>query len=193
MKLVVGLGNPGPDYANTRHNVGFRIVECLAARCGIGLDRERFGGRFGSGRWQGIELALLEPQTYMNRSGSAAAAAVAGLPVTDPAQDLLVAFDDVDLPLGQVRLRAGGGAGGHRGLTDVIAQLGTRAIPRLRFGVGRPPPGVSTTDHVLAPFTPDEEAVLPPAVARAAQALEAALRDGLDRAMTQYNAPAAEG
>lgn len=189
MKLVVGLGNPGARYAATRHNVGFRIVERLAERTAIALGQERYGGRFGRGRWQGVEIALLEPLTFMNRSGAAAAQAVADLPVVEPAEDLLIVYDDVDLPLGQIRIRRAGGGGGHRGLTDVIAQLGIREIPRLRFGVGRPPPDVSTTDYVLEPFSPEEEATLEPALARAAEAAGAALLRGFELAMNRYNAP----
>lgn len=185
---MAGLGNPGPQYAATRHNVGFRIVERLAARTGIALGQECCGGRFGRGRWEGLDLALFEPLTFMNRSGEAVAEAVRALGVARVAEEVFVVYDDVDLPLGQVRLRRSGGAGGHRGLEDVLARLGTRDVPRVRFGVGRPPPGVSTTDHVLMPFSPDEDEKLRGAVERAAEALEAALLRGLEFAMTHYNA-----
>ena len=125
MKLVVGLGNPGRRYEATRHSVGFKIVECFAARWRIELGERCFGGRFGRGsvqRAEGepLEVALLEPQTFMNRSGAAVAEALRGLAVEDPAADLLVVLDDVDLPFGRLRVRPSGGAGGHRGLEDVI-------------------------------------------------------------------------
>ncbi len=188
MKLVVGLGNPGPRYAPTRHNVGFRVVDQLAARRQIPLAEDRFRGRFGRGTFAGIELGLLEPLTWMNLSGDAVAEALAGLPVAEPAADLLVVLDDVDLPFGRLRLRPGGGGGGHRGLDHVIERLGTRDFPRLRFGIGRPEGPVETSDWVLTRFSPEEERALAEHVARAADAVEAALCLGLPAAMNRYNA-----
>ena len=190
MKLVVGLGNPGPRYANTRHNVGFRVVERFAADHGIALDREDFGGRFGRGVLRGAphpaEVALLLPLTFMNLSGDSVAEAVASLPVEDPA-DLLVVFDDVDLPFGKLRMRKAGGAGGQRGLAHTIERLGTKAFPRLRFGVGRPQGGHDTADHVLQGFARDEERALPEHLARAADAVTVALAEGVDIAMNRFN------
>jgi PTH1 family peptidyl-tRNA hydrolase len=189
---VVGLGNPGPRHARTRHNVGFRVVERFAADHGIGLVREELGGRFGTGAIAGVlpavPVAVLEPLTFMNRSGEAVAEAVATLPVEDPARDLLVVLDDVDLPFGRLRLRAAGGSGGHRGLADVIERLAREDFARLRFGVGRPAGGLDTVDHVLEGFSRDEEAALPPLVARAADAVTLALTGGLAAAMNRYNA-----
>ena len=200
MKLVVGLGNPGPGYADTRHNVGVRVIERLAARHAIALDALRFDSRFGCGRLRASadagppsasadapEVALLAPQTFMNRSGAAVAAAVAALPLGDASEDLWVVFDDVDLRFGRLRLRRSGGAGGHRGLADVIDALGHRDFPRLRVGVGRPPDGGDTADHVLDPFSADERARLPGLLERAAQALECALRAGVTIAMNEFN------
>jgi PTH1 family peptidyl-tRNA hydrolase len=188
VKLVVGLGNPGPRYAATRHNVGFRVVDRLAARGGIRLDRERFGGRFGRGALAGHDVALLEPLTWMNLSGDAVAEAVAELPVGAPQDDLLIVLDDVDLPFGRLRLRPGGGAGGHRGLEHVIECLRTRELPRLRFGIGRPEGDGDTRDWVLAPFSPEEERALDEHLPRAAEAIEVALSLGLAAAMNRYNA-----
>jgi PTH1 family peptidyl-tRNA hydrolase len=197
VKLVVGLGNPGPRYAATRHNIGFRIAERFAQRCGIALAERRFGGRFGRG-WlprseaEPIEVGVLEPETWMNRSGSAVAEALAGLPVADPATELLVAFDDVDLSFGRLRLRPGGGSGGHLGLLDVTQVLGRSDIPRLRFGVGRPEVALDTREWVLAPFSADEEARLGARLEAAAEAIEIALRHGVRAAMDRFNAdPAA--
>lgn len=192
MKLVVGLGNPGRRYAATRHNVGFRVVERFAARHAIALDAQRFGGRFGRGRLvpdagAPLDVGVLEPLTFMNRSGAAVAEALAALPVAEPAQDLMLAFDDVDLPFGRLRLRLGGGAGGHRGLADVIEVLGRRDLPRLRFGVGRPAVPMDTTDWVLTEFSEAEEAALPGRVDAAADALECALVDGVQAAMNRFN------
>ena len=136
MKLVVGLGNPGRRYQATRHNVGFRIVERFAASRGIELGERRFEGRFGRGSVPvagaaSLDVGVLEPQTWMNHSGRSVAEALGALPVDDPAQDLLVVLDDVDLPFGRLRVRPAGGAGGHRGLADVIEALGRSDLPRL--------------------------------------------------------------
>jgi PTH1 family peptidyl-tRNA hydrolase len=199
VKLVVGLGNPGPRYADTRHNVGFRVVARLAARRGIALDEERFQGCFGRG-WlptpegDALELGLLQPLTWMNRSGVAVAEALAALPVEDPSRDLLVVFDDVDLPFGRLRLRPSGSAGGQKGLVDVIERLGRRDFPRLRFGVGRPEgDDVETADWVLSPFSPDEAAELAGRMEAAAEAAEVALLEGVTAAMNRFNRdPAAE-
>lgn len=188
MKLVVGLGNPGPRYAATRHNVGFRIVDHFAATRGIALERERFGGRFGRGRLAGgLDVGLLEPLTWMNRSGDAVLDALRRLPVGDPGENLLVVLDDVDLPFGRLRLRPRGSGGGHRGLDHVIARLGHGDFPRLRFGVGRPDAPIDTTDWVLMRFSSEEERVLEERVPAAADAVEAALVDGLPEAMNRFN------
>jgi PTH1 family peptidyl-tRNA hydrolase len=191
VKLVVGLGNPGRRYARTRHNVGWRVLERFAADCGLRLDREAHGGRYGEGRLAcaagALEVGVLEPQSFMNLSGDAVADALAALPAVDPSRDLLVVFDDVDLPFGRLRLRPGGGAGGHRGLTHVIERLGRRDFPRLRFGVGRPADATDTVEWVLQSFSQDEEAALPALLERAAQAVAAALCDGIAAAMNTWN------
>lgn len=192
MKLVVGLGNPGPRYARTRHNVGFRIAECFAARHAIALDSERFGARFGRGRiaapaGESVDVGVLEPQGFMNLSGDAVALALSKLPVEDPARDLMVAFDDVDLPFGRLRLRTGGGSGGHKGLADLIEKLGREDLPRLRFGIGRPSTPIDVIDWVLQRFSPEEEQALGGLVSQAADALDAWLFEGLAPAMNRYN------
>jgi PTH1 family peptidyl-tRNA hydrolase len=192
VKLVVGLGNPGPRYARTRHNAGFRIAGCFAARHAIGLDAERFGGFFGRGRipaarGEAADVGVLLPQEFMNCSGDAVALALSKLPVEDPSRDLMVAFDDVDLPFGRLRLRAGGGAGGHKGLTHVIERLGRDDLPRLRFGIGRPTTPMEVTDWVLQRFSPEEEQALPALIETAADALDAWLREGLAPAMNRFN------
>ena len=187
MRLVVGLGNPGFEYEATRHNLGFRVVERLAARCGITLRREkRLRARIGVGRVAGIEAALLEPETWMNRSGEAVAAAIETHPL-DPASELLVVYDDLDLPFGRLRLRPGGGAGGHNGLADILERLARSDFPRLRFGIGRPPAGVDPIDHVLAPWSADESAALDVRLDAACDAIELALTEGVARAMNRVN------
>jgi PTH1 family peptidyl-tRNA hydrolase len=191
VKLVVGLGNPGLRYADTRHNVGVRVLERFAHEHGLALGERRFASRFGTG-WLAsgedrIALILLAPETFMNRSGEAVAQAVAELQLRDVASDLLVVLDDVDLPFGRLRLRAAGGAGGHRGLSDIIERLARRDFARLRFGVGRPAADQETADHVLEAFSAEERALLPDRIERAASALAAALRVGVAAAMNEWN------
>jgi PTH1 family peptidyl-tRNA hydrolase len=170
------------------------VAERLAERAGFALAERRFSGRFGSGRLAcaggGLELAVLAPQTWMNRSGEAVAAAVTGLALADPAQDLLLVFDDVDLPFGRLRLRPGGGAGGHRGLSDVIEALGRSDLPRLRFGVGRPQEPRDLAEWVLEPFSAEEERRLDERLEAAADAATAGLVDGIAAAMNRVNAAA---
>jgi PTH1 family peptidyl-tRNA hydrolase len=200
VKLVVGLGNPGPRYAPTRHNAGFRVVHCFADRHRIDLSARRFGGHFGRGSVEGadaspLETSVLLPETHMNLSGDAVAAALGGLPRVDPRDDLVVVCDDVDLPFGRLRLRSAGGSGGHRGLAHLIERLGHGEFPRLRFGVGRPPQGMETSDYVLQRFAAEEEAALGERVAAAADAVDAVLAEGIVSAMNRFNrevAPAAE-
>lgn len=198
MKLVVGLGNPGPRYQATRHNAGFRIVERFASRWKVELGPGRYGGCFGRGRLPAetgaaLDVGVLQPQGYMNRSGLAVVEALRRLPV-DPAGDLLVVFDDVDLPFGRLRVRPGGGSGGHRGLADVIAALGSGDFARLRFGVGRPVGPLETADWVLTPFSAEEEKALEERLAAAADAIECVLLEGVSAAMNRFNRePAADG
>lgn len=193
MKLVVGLGNPGPEYADSRHNAGFRVVEALARRHGIELARERrLLGGVGRGRVCGVETALLEPHTYMNRSGQAVLAATSEFALAEIGSDLVVAYDDLDLPFGRLRIRPGGGAGGQKGLADIQNRLGRNDFPRLRFGIGRPPPGDDPVDYVLAPFDAEQQAGLSEVLERAADAIEAILTDGVQLAMNRFNASPAK-
>ncbi len=188
MKLIVGLGNPGRRYAATRHNVGFRVVERFAERQRLSLSSKKFDGRFGRGDVGGVEVGILEPETFMNLSGASVAAALRYLPVDDWKTDLLVVSDDVDLPFGKLRIRPGGGPGGHNGLKDIIAHLGGDAFARMRFGVGRPGDArVETADHVLQGFSDDEEKVLRGRLDAAAEAIETWLFDGLQTAMNRFN------
>ncbi len=188
LRLIVGLGNPGDAYAATRHNIGLRVVERLAERAGAawrldpGLDARI--ARVGIG---GLDCLLVAPQTFMNRSGASVAAACARWPGLDPASDLLVVYDDLDLPTGRIRLRPGGGAGGHRGIGDILDRLETREVPRLRFGVGHPGTREGVLDWVLSPFPADEERVVEASIDRAADAIERVLAEGLTVAMGQFN------
>lgn len=191
MKLVVGLGNPAPRYARTRHNAGVRVTERLRARWRLPAPEERFEARFARGRVEalgGLDVGVLEPETWMNESGRSVAAALRRLPVESPATELLVVLDDADLPFGRLRLRGSGSDGGHNGLADVLERLGTRDVPRLRFGIGRPAVPMDTAAYVLGKFSPEEEAALPAQLDRAADAVECFLRDGLATAMNRFNA-----
>ncbi len=186
MKVICGLGNPGERYRTTRHNVGFRVVDLLADRWGqTGAGRVRDGAavlevplREPIGR-----VLLVKPMRFMNLSGSALKSAMRQTDA-DPTSDLLVIADDADLPLGKVRLRRSGSAGGHNGLRDIIAALGTDEFNRLRVGIGR---GGEMVDHVLATFKPGEKALASEAIATAADAVERWLRDGIEAAMSEFN------
>jgi PTH1 family peptidyl-tRNA hydrolase len=171
--------------------VGWRVAERFAADSGVRLDRDEFGGRFGRGRLAcaggAQEVGVLLPQGFMNRSGESVAEALDALAEVDPQRDLLVVFDDVDLPFGRLRLRPRGSAGGHRGLADVILCLAHEDFARLRFGVGRGAPGHDTADWVLESFSPDEEEKLPALVERAARAVASALCEGVEAAMNAWN------
>lgn len=183
--VVVGLGNPGRRYAYTRHNVGYRVVEEMARRHRIRLWRRRFRAVCGKGRICGREVWLLKPQTFMNLSGEAVSPAVGSLRCD--AQRLLLVLDDISLPLGALRFREKGSAGGHKGLMSVIEELGTEAFPRLRVGIGMPPPGQDAAAYVLARFSAAEEKTIAQTVARAADAVETWLTEGATRTMARYN------
>lgn len=183
--LVAGLGNPGADYSGTRHNVGFAAVERLAAD---GSTRFSDGGGDAHAaliRVAGTPVVLLKPQTFMNRSGAAVAAWLVRLAL--PAAGLVVVHDDLDLPLGRLRVVAAGGAGGHRGVRSIQETLGTTEFPRVRVGIGRPEAGQAAADRVLTDFTPEERPVATAAVARAAEAVRCLILDGLAPAMNRYN------
>lgn len=192
MKLVVGLGNPGRQYASTRHNVGFRIVERFARNHGVSVGADRFGGRFGRGTVvhgdsERTDVGVLLPRRYMNRSGEVMAEALRYLPVDDPSEDVIVVFDDVDLPFGRLRIRPSGGSAGHRGLENIIECLGSQRFARLRFGVDHPGDDVETTDYVLENFSEAEAGVLDDCIGYAVEALDAVLFEGLVAAMNRFN------
>jgi len=190
VKLVVGLGNPGPQYVGTRHNVGFRVLDLLAERHGAQWHRDRgLEARVARVELAGQRCLLVQPQTFMNRSGATLLAAAARWPTLDPARDLLIVYDDLDLPTGRIRLRPSGGPGGQRGMADIQRALDTQTIPRLRFGIGHPGASGKVVDWVLSPFTAEEaQDLLPGAVERAADAIEASLGPGLIAAMGRFNA-----
>jgi PTH1 family peptidyl-tRNA hydrolase len=184
VKLVVGLGNPGSQYARTRHNIGWRVVDRIADRAGwAGRGRQRDASSVVSGRYRGLELTLVKPLTYMNDSGLAVRRVLAR--ERAPLADLLVVADDFALPFGKLRFREGGGAGGHNGLRSIIVELGTEKFSRLRIGIGEP--DRAAVDHVLSTFAPDEIARLDELVDAAADAVEAWARDGTSKAANRFN------
>ena len=189
MKVVTGLGNPGERHRLTRHNVGFRVVDLLADRWGLtGQGRVRDGAARLEVQLSDPEerVLLVKPMKYMNLSGGPVRAALRQTGA-DPAEDLLVVTDDVDLPLGRLRLRREGSAGGHNGLRDIIASLGSNEFNRLRVGIGRPGSSRVTVDHVLATFKPAERELATESIAAAADAVETWLRNGMEAAMNEFN------
>ena len=186
MKVICGLGNPGERYRLTRHNIGFRVVDLLADRWALtGQGRVKDGAALLEARRDepAGRVLLVKPMRFMNGSGAPLRAAMRQTDA-DPVSDLLVIADDVDLPLGRLRLRRSGSAGGHNGLRDIIAAVGSNEFARLRVGIGR---GGETVDHVLATFKPDERELATEAIATAADAAERWLRDGIDEAMNAFN------
>lgn len=184
--LIVGLGNPGKEYASHRHNVGFQVVDALARAHGLRFSRCK-GARahLAEGQIGGKPVLLAKPQTFMNLSGQA----VGRLSRTHgiPPERILVVYDDLDLPLGRLRLRPEGGSGGHKGMRSIIEVLGTHSFPRLRVGIDRPPTGVDPTDYVLQPFDPDQKPILNRAVDQAVAAVECWLLEGIEMAMERFN------
>ena len=184
--LIVGLGNPGPEYAKTRHNVGFRAAELLAKQAGVKLDRAKFRALTRTAELAGRKVLLLEPQTFMNNSGEAVQLAAMFYKI--PISRILVLSDDISLPVGKIRVRAEGSAGGHNGLKSVISQLGSQDFPRIRIGVGaKPHPDYDLADWVLSSFTAEEEKALAPAVEHAAAAVLELIQNGAQSAASKYN------
>ena len=185
MKLIVGLGNPGSQYEPTRHNLGFRVIDRLARENSVTIDRLRCDALVGEWCCGGAMVALAKPQTFMNRSGSAVAALLREYGAG--AEDLVVVYDDLDLPFGRIRIRPDGGAGGHRGVASILENLAGGPFGRVRVGIGRPPEGIGPTDFVLQPFSGEELGQLNAVVDRAAEAIDCLLRQGLKRSMDLYN------
>jgi PTH1 family peptidyl-tRNA hydrolase len=183
--VVVGLGNPGARYGGTRHNVGFRVLDRLGERFGVPIVREAHHALMGEARRDGERVLLVKPQTFMNASGEAVGRLQRYYRLG--AGQLIAVYDDVDLPVGRLRVRVGGGAGGHRGIESLIDALGDREFVRVRVGVGRPPAGCETVHHVLGELPPAEAGALAEAEARAADAVELVLVRGPAQAMNQFN------
>ena len=187
--LIVGLGNPGRDYAMTRHNVGFRAVDALAASLGVKVDRLKFNAYTAAATVSDRRVLLIKPTTFMNNSGQAVRQAARYYAI-EPAH-ILVLSDDISLSPGRIRVRGQGSAGGHNGLKSIIAELGSQDFPRVKIGVGeKPHPDYDLADWVLSRFSAQEEKLVSEAIERAAQAAELLLRDGVEAAAAKFNGKA---
>ena len=184
-KLIIGLGNPGKEYEGTRHNIGFAVVEAFAKQHGIAVAKRDFQALIGDGRVGDARVFVMKPQTFMNLSGQSVAAFLRMKPLE--LSEILVVTDDISLPLGKLRLRAEGSAGGHNGLKSLIAHLHGQTFPRLRFGVGAPRDPSVQIDFVLGRFGRSEQAEVEDGIARAVAALDLWLAEGIQPAMNQFN------
>ncbi|MDR0890424.1 MAG: aminoacyl-tRNA hydrolase [Oscillospiraceae bacterium] len=184
--LIVGLGNPGANYARTRHNVGFRAVDAIAENCNVKINRAKFRGLTAAASWRGQRLLLLKPQTFMNNSGLSVAEAARFYKL--PPERIIVLFDDISLDIGRLRIRAEGSAGGHNGIKSIIGMLNTQSFPRVKIGVGaKPHPDYDLADWVLSDFTAREQRDIDDAVSRAASAALAIAERGTYEAANLYN------
>jgi PTH1 family peptidyl-tRNA hydrolase len=184
-KLIVGLGNPGSRYQNTRHNVGYAVVSLLGERHKI-AGKSQGPAIVGAGEIAGERVVIAQPTTFMNDSGRAVAQLLRKHQNVE-AEDVLIVVDEMDLPTGTIRARAKGSAGGHNGLKSIIAALGTNEFPRMRIGVDRPPPGLDPIEHVLTRFRPDEREAIDTAIVTAADAVEYWIQYGIDETMNRFN------
>ena len=193
MKIIVGLGNPGPGYANNRHNIGFVSLNHFARTQGIRFDKKQGKARIGTGEVTGVKVVLARPQTYMNRSGESVSHLIRRYDID--LDDLLVIHDDLDLPLGKLRLRQGGGSGGHKGIESIISCLGSQDFIRLRVGIGRPMltgggneiSDADIIDYVLSDFSAQERRIVTKVIPRVSEAICCLLTEGLIASMNKYN------
>jgi len=181
---ICGLGNPGPKHAKNRHNAGFHCLDRIAQTWGLSFDRVRFKAYLATGRVAGVKVLLAKPLTFMNESGDAVVRLVNWYKV--PVANLLIIYDDLDLPLGKIRLRPDGSAGGHKGMRSIISRLGTQDFPRLRLGIGRPDRG-EPYQYVLHNFTSEQRAAMEDAYEKAITAVECFLTEGIASAMSRFN------
>lgn len=185
MKIIIGLGNPGKQYEQTRHNAGFMVIDRLSSQLGIPLDQSKFKGLYGIGFYKGEKVLLLKPLTYMNLSGESIRAVINYYQIE--LENMLVIYDDLDLPVGKIRLRQKGSAGGHNGIKSTIAQLGTQEFNRIRIGIDRPQQGMNIPDYVLGKFREQEQASITEAVNKSADACAAWLEKPFVQVMNEFN------
>lgn len=185
MKVIVGLGNPGSRYEQSRHNLGFWVIDLLAERWTIPLTKHKFQGKYGEGIVHGEKVVLVKPQTFMNRSGETVGPLVDYFHVD--LEDLFIIYDDMALAAGMIRVRGQGSAGGHNGVANIIDHLGSTDFPRLRIGIGQPPSYMDSADYVLQGIGEEELIILQEAVVSGADAAELWIKDGLNSVMNRYN------
>jgi PTH1 family peptidyl-tRNA hydrolase len=185
MICIFGLGNPGIKYKKTRHNAGFRVIDLLAKEYGVHMKGSKFQAKVGEGHAYGSKILLVKPQTYMNESGWAVSAVLDYYKI--PARDMVVLCDDMDLPLGAIRIRESGSAGGHNGLKSIISYLKSEDFTRVRIGIGKPGGSKGTIPHVLGKFGGEEETKAEEAFRRSAQAVDCLVREGVQMAQSRYN------
>ena len=185
MYIIAGLGNPDGRYENTRHNVGFEVIDILADRMGICADEKKHRALCGRGVLEGQKVILLKPQTYMNLSGESVRAA-ADFYKAEP-KNIIVVYDDISLEPGQLRIRGKGSAGGHNGIKNIIAHLGTQEFPRVKVGIGEKPKGMDLADYVLSHFSQGERESMREAYKEAAEAVAVMVGQGIDEAMNRFN------
>ena len=185
MYIIAGLGNPTREYEKTRHNVGFEVIDVLADMLGTTVEEKKFKGCYGRGIIGGEKVLLLKPQTFMNLSGESIRAA-ADFYKVDP-EHIIIIYDDISLDVGQLRIRKKGSAGGHNGIKNIIAHLGTQEFPRIKVGVGDKPKKMDLADYVLSRFSKEDRAAMEDAFKEAAKAVEVMITDGMDTAMNQFN------
>lgn len=185
MILVAGLGNPGKEYEDTKHNVGFLTVDEIGKRAGIVLSKKKFHSTFGEGYFGGSRLLLIKPETYMNKSGEAVASAQQfyGL----PAENMLIVYDEMDLPVGTIRIKPGGGSAGHNGIKSIISRTGTSDFPRIRIGIGKPYSKSGGAGHVLSGFSESESELIRQSISTASDAVLEIIENGVESAMNKFN------
>jgi len=185
LSVVIGLGNPGPRYENTRHNVGFDTVDLLSKKHNIYVTKVKHKALIGDGNIGGHRVLLVKPQTFMNLSGESVREIIEWYKV--PVENIIIIYDDIDLPVGKIRIRPKGSAGTHNGMRSVIYQIQSEDFPRIRIGIDKPPQNWDLADFVLSKFSTDERKSVEEAIANAAEAVEVILNSGIDKAMNRYN------
>ena len=185
MYLIVGLGNPEEEYSNTRHNMGFDVINKISKKYNIDVNKNKFNGLFGKGEIEGEKVILVKPQTYMNLSGEAVKG-FADFYKVEPEKILLI-FDDIEVEKGKIKIRKQGSGGSHKGMQSVIGMIGTEKIPRIRVGIGKPERMSDMIDYVINKISKDEQDILKPGIEKAEEATEMIMKYGIDRAMNQFN------
>jgi peptidyl-tRNA hydrolase, PTH1 family len=191
MYLIVGLGNPGKEYSGSRHNLGYQVVEALSRRLKTAKPIQKYWSLCAAADYKDKQIMLVQPLTYMNRSGRAVIELLRNNPVN--LAELMIVYDDLDLPPGTIRLRRKGGSAGHRGIQSIIEALATTEFPRLRIGIGKPPGEIESGDYVLQPVDPADSALIDEVITRAVEAIILFIEEGLETAMNTYNQASPSG